>query len=70
VRPEKPAQGLAEPVAITMTDAARRLAVSRSTIRRLLDRGQLVRVSMGRAVRVLARSVDALATQGGVPHGR
>lgn len=60
----------AVPVAVTIGDAAQRLAVSRTTIRRLLARGELVRVSMGRSVRVLARSVDELAERGGVTRAK
>lgn len=58
------------PVALTIADAAQRLAVSPMTIRRLLERGALSRVAVGRSVRVLARSVDELAERGGVPHGK
>jgi len=53
------------PVALTIADAARRLAVSPTTIRRLLARGGLARIAVGRSVRVLARSVDELAERGG-----
>lgn len=56
----------ARPVVLTIGGAARRLAVSPMTIRRLLARGELVRVAVGRSVRVLARSVDELAERGGV----
>lgn len=58
------------PVALTIADAARRLAVSPMTIRRLLERGSLVRIAVGRSVRVLARSVDELAERGGVPRAK
>lgn len=54
------------PVAVTIGEAARRLAVSPTTVRRLLGRGELARVLVGRSVRVLARSVDELAERGGV----
>lgn len=57
-------------VAISIADAARRLSVSPVTVRRLLDRGALVRVEIGRSVRVLARSVDELAERGGWPVAR
>lgn len=53
------------PVALTIGESARRLKVSQMTIRRLLERGELSRVTIGRAVRVLARSVDELAERGG-----
>lgn len=58
------------PVALTIPEAARRLAVSQMTIRRLLDRGVLVRIAVGRSVRVLARSVDELAERGGVARAK
>lgn len=57
------------PVALTIGQTARRLAVSPMTIRRLLARGELSRVAVGRSVRVLARSVDELAERGGVSRG-
>jgi excisionase family DNA binding protein len=57
------------PLALTIPGAARRLAVSPMTIRRLLARGALTRVAVGRSVRVLARSVDELAERGGVARG-
>lgn len=59
-----------QPVALTIGDAARRLAVSPSTIRRLLARQALTKVAVGRSVRVLARSVDELAERGGVPRAK
>lgn len=58
------------PVALTVADAARRLAVSPMTIRRLLARGALSRIAVGRSVRVLARSVDELAERGGVARAK
>lgn len=57
------------PVALTIPEAARRLAVSPMTIRRLLAGGSLTRIAVGRSVRVLARSVDELAERGGVARG-
>lgn len=56
----------APPVALTIGEAARRLSVSPMTIRRLLARGELARIAVGRSVRVLTRSVDELAERGGV----
>lgn len=58
-----------QPAALTIPEAARRLAVSPMTIRRLLARGELGRIAVGRAVRVLARTVDELAERGGVSRG-
>jgi excisionase family DNA binding protein len=60
----------APPVALTIAEAARRLAVSPMTIRRLLARGALSRIAVGRSVRVLARSVDELAERGGVTRAK
>jgi excisionase family DNA binding protein len=57
------------PVALTIGEAARRLAVSQMTIRRLLERGELVRVAVGRSVRVLAKSVNKFAERGGASNG-
>jgi excisionase family DNA binding protein len=53
-------------VAESLARAARRLDVSVPTVRRLLAKGELSRVQIGRAVRVLSRSVDELAERGGV----
>ncbi len=58
------------PVALTIADAARRLSVSKMTVRRLLARGVLARVAVGRSVRVLARTVDELAERGGVSRAK
>ncbi|MFN7022269.1 MAG: helix-turn-helix domain-containing protein [Phycisphaerales bacterium] len=58
------------PVALTIADAARRLSVSTTTIRRMLARGVLPRVLLGRAVRVPTRSVDELAESGGVARAK
>lgn len=55
-------------VAIQIPEAARRLAVSEMTVRRLLERGELTRIAVGRSVRVLAKSVDDLAARGGARH--
>lgn len=60
----------ASPVALTIRGAAHRLAVSPTTIRRLLTSGELQRVAVGRSVRVLARSVDELAERGGASHAK
>lgn len=56
----------ASPVALTVAESAWQLGVSQMTIRRLLAHGALVRVKVGRSVRVLARSVDEFAQRGGV----
>ena len=62
----KPKQS-SDPLALTIPQAGEQLAVSRSTIRRLLSRGDLKQIKIGRAVRVLASSVDELAARGGIP---
>jgi len=49
-----------ERMAVTVPEAARRLSVSTATVWRLLDRGDLARVRIGRAVRVPVESIDAL----------
>jgi excisionase family DNA binding protein len=41
-----------EPLAITIPDAAKRLSVSERTIRRLIERGELRAVRVGRVWRV------------------
>lgn len=45
---------------VTVAEAATRLAVSRSLIRKLLATGQLTRVRIGRCVRVRVAELDAL----------
>ncbi|HYF14042.1 MAG TPA: excisionase family DNA-binding protein [Phycisphaerales bacterium] len=57
------------PVALTVREAARRLSLSQSTIWRLLARGTLARVRVGRSVRVLAKSVEEFAAKGGAANG-
>jgi excisionase family DNA binding protein len=44
---------------ISISDVQQLLDVSRSTVNRLLDRGELRRVHIGRAVRIPAEDVDA-----------
>lgn len=58
------------PIAMTIAEASRALSVSPMTIRRLLERGELRRVAVGRSVRVLAQSVASFAERGGVFHGK
>ena len=58
------------PLTITLRVAARRLSVCELTIRRLLDRGALQRVSFGRSVRVVASSIDRLIAKGGTSRGK
>jgi excisionase family DNA binding protein len=48
-----------EPLALTLTAAARALSVSPRNVRRLLDAGELQRIRIGRAVRVTAASLRA-----------
>jgi excisionase family DNA binding protein len=60
----------APPLALTIGDAAKRLSVSAMTIRRLLASGQLLKVVIGRSIRVSARSVEALVERGGVARAK
>lgn len=55
---------------VTVAEAATRLAVSRSLIRKLLASGRLTRVRIGRCVRVRAEELDALIAGGERPKGR
>jgi len=60
-----------EPLAITIPDAAKRLSVSERTIRRLIERGELRAVRVGRVWRVPMEALrDYLSeTKGHEPHG-
>lgn len=58
-----------ELLAERVQSAARRLAISTSTVRRLIRCGALRTVIIGRSVRVLRQSVDELAERGGVARG-
>jgi excisionase family DNA binding protein len=49
------------PVLITVEVAAARLSLGRTTVYALLDRGELRAIHVGRALRVLAREVEAYA---------
>lgn len=53
------------PHALTVGETARRLSLSLSTVWRLLQRGELRRVRIGRSVRVDAQSIAAFVAQGG-----
>lgn len=46
---------------IGLTEAGRRLGVSRRTLRRMIDRGELPGYRVGRLVKVSAREVDRVA---------
>jgi excisionase family DNA binding protein len=50
---------------LTVPEAAHRLRLSRVTIWRLLNRGELTRVRIGRSVRVTTESVVRIAKRGG-----
>jgi excisionase family DNA binding protein len=45
---------------ISIAEAQERLSLSRSTITRMLDRGEIRRLNFGRAVRIPAEDIDAL----------
>lgn len=47
------------PLLLTIAQAARQLAVNARTVRRLLDRGDLPSVRIGRAVRIASASLSA-----------
>ena len=49
-----------QPLAVSIADAARLLNVSRPTIYTLIERGQLHRVNIGKAVRIPLAEVHAL----------
>lgn len=51
--------------ALTVAETAKRLSVHPATVRRMLDRGDLVRVRIGRLVRVDLSSLDAFIGTGG-----
>jgi excisionase family DNA binding protein len=51
--------------AVTVAEAARRLSVHVATIRRMLDRGDLRRIRIGRLVRVDLASLDRFIGAGG-----
>lgn len=53
------------PRAVTVGRAAELLAVSTRSVWRLIGRGDLAVVRMGRAVRVTVTSIDALVARGG-----
>ena len=55
---------VAENALLKIAEAARILSVSRRTVYSLIDSGALVRVKIGRAARVTAKSVDAIASGG------
>jgi excisionase family DNA binding protein len=46
---------------IGLTEAGRRLGVSRRTLRRMIDRGELPGYRVGRLIKVSARDVDRTA---------
>ncbi len=50
-----------EKVMLTVEEAAARLSLGRTTLYELLSRGEIKAVHVGRAVRVLAREVEAFA---------
>ena len=56
------------PEAVSIRIAAVLLSVSHSTVRRLLRRGDLRPVRIGRSLRVLRRSIDAIVEGRGGEH--
>lgn len=55
----------ARPEAVTYRETAARLRCSMMTVRRLVERGELTRIKLGRAVRVTEASIAALLSKGG-----
>jgi excisionase family DNA binding protein len=51
--------------ALTVAETAQRLSVHPATVRRMLDRGDLARIRIGRLVRVDLASLDAFIGGGG-----
>ena len=47
------------PALISISDVQHRLNVSRSTVYRLMDRGEIRRMNIGRSVRIPSEDVDA-----------
>lgn len=52
---------MADPMVVTVADAARALAVSELTVRRMLSSGELHAVRLRRTVRVPVRELEAVA---------
>jgi excisionase family DNA binding protein len=48
-----------EPLLLTLPGAAKALSVATRTVRRLIERGELPKVKIGRCVRVPAEAVQA-----------
>jgi excisionase family DNA binding protein len=57
-----------QPEAVSIPRAAHLLSVSQSTVRRLLHRGDLRSIQIGRSVRVLRISIEALIARTGGSH--
>jgi excisionase family DNA binding protein len=49
---------------LTVREVGEHLRISRTTVERLIERGHLKRVKVGRAVRIPAESVEALKASG------
>ncbi|WP_375772042.1 helix-turn-helix domain-containing protein [Archangium gephyra] len=52
------------PPMLTMREVSEEVAVCRATVYALLERGELERVWVGRSIRLLAASLEALLAQG------
>ncbi|MCG7871064.1 MAG: helix-turn-helix domain-containing protein [Candidatus Thiodiazotropha lotti] len=53
-----------EPLLITINDAANILAISTRTVRRMLDRGDLPTVRVGRSIRIPTKALKDWVEQG------
>ena len=49
----------------TIAEAAERLALSRHTVIKLIERGELTTVKIGRSVRIHGSTIDRLMVEGG-----
>lgn len=59
VKPPAETDADAPPALIRLEEAARRLGVSMTTVRRLIDTGELTAVRVGRVYRIDPRDLDA-----------
>lgn len=65
VRPRSVSKGSVVPALMTIDDAARRLALSPSMVRKMIAGDQLEAIRIGRAVRIRVDDVEAIVVAGG-----
>lgn len=56
-------QGVAKPVAMRITDAAKMLSIGRTTVYQLINEGTLLTIKVGRRRLILTESIQALCAQ-------